>query len=227
MPRFFCEFTGDHRGFIRGRDAAHIAGPLRMKKGDHIDLRDRSRGYSGVITSLNRQEIQVKVCGGYRLMDRSDKKVHLSISLFNLKEMDTMVRLVSELGVFDIQPVVSVFSNVRDISQKRYQRWEHIIDQGLKLSGARAIPKIQGIVGLEDLLGRSPKYPRYVACMGSDSALTSIRDKELEVLVGPEGGFTLDEGQKIDRAGYIPVHMGRTALSSLSAGVAATGILGM
>jgi 16S rRNA (uracil1498-N3)-methyltransferase len=229
VPRFFADIQEQGEAVITGKDVHHILGPLRRKIGDELPIRDNERGYRARITGFSPGRITLEVLSSQELSERCSCRVHLGMSLIDLKDMDDLMRCVTELGVSEIHPLVSGRSNVREIGEKRLQRWRQIIMEAVKQCERRSIPVLHEPMMLQEFLKRvSPAWPcRLVASLSSDAGLQDYRHQEAGILIGPEGGFPDQEMENILSSGFVPVHMGKTILRSYTAAVTAVGALAM
>jgi 16S rRNA (uracil1498-N3)-methyltransferase len=229
LPRFFAEIDNDDRAVITGRDVSHILGSLRKEVGDELAIRDQQRGYMARIISVNTKEISLEILYAQELAERSARLVHLGISLIDLKDMDVLIRSVTELGVSEIYPLIAKRSNVRDVGEKRADRWRQIIHEAIKQCERVKVPVLHEPMILEEFLEKTaPSWPcRLVASLSSDLSIRDFKDGNVGIIVGPEGGFTQDEMGGILASGFIPVHMGKTILRSCTAAMTAVGILAL
>jgi 16S rRNA (uracil1498-N3)-methyltransferase len=227
MPRFFAEIT-DKKAVIKGDDVAHITGPLRKSVGDEICLRDREKGYRGKIQSITKTTIIAEIESEEILFERGSRKVHLGICLITPKEMDSIMRYVTELGVTDITPVVASRSNIREVSDSRMERWNTIIMEAVKQSGRKIIPAMHDCLTIDAFAKYAVQnWPvRLVAHMDGSADLKDIKSDDTGILIGPEGGFTAQELDLLQKHGFIPVNMGKTTLRAVTAAIAATAMLG-
>jgi 16S rRNA (uracil1498-N3)-methyltransferase len=226
MPRFFAEVS-EKEALISGKDARHIAGPLRRRPGDEILIRQGTEGFRAIITGITRDEIVLDVTGKDELSDRGKARLHLGISLIDIREMDDAVRLTAELGVSSICPVIAERSNIRAVSEAKLKRWEDIIKEAVKQSQRRTIPVLEPPVKLPEFIKSDGAglMKRYYASMAGSKGILDIKDEELCFVIGPEGGFTQQETGLFAKHGYTPVNMGRTTLRTLAAAAAAASIL--
>ena len=226
MPRFFAQVSGEE-ALISGRDVRHITGPLRRRLGDEILIRQGTNGFRAKITGITKDEISLEVMEKEVLSDRGKARVHLGISLIDIREMDDALRLTAELGVVSICPVIAERSNTRAISQAKLKRWEDIIKESVKQSHRRSIPVLEPPVKLPEFIKSAGArfMNRYYASMDGSKSILDIKDEELCFAIGPEGGFTEQETGLFDKYGYTPVNMGKTTLRTLAAAVAAASIL--
>jgi 16S rRNA (uracil1498-N3)-methyltransferase len=228
VPRFFAELDGQGRAVVTGRDVHHITGPLRKGIGDELPIRIGEKGLMGRIAAVGARGISLEILYEQELRDRGPAKVHLGMSLIDLKEMDLLIRGVTELGVSEIHPVIAERSNVRDIREKRSERWFGIILEAIKQCERRTVPVLHDPLPLEELLAKAaPSWgKRLVALPSSDLNIREASAPEAGILIGPEGGFSPGETGMILSAGFTPVHMGHTILRSATAAVTAVGLLG-
>ena len=192
MPRFFAELEDADSAVITGGDARHIQGPLRKKIGDELSVRDRVKGYMARITSISPQKIGLKITSSQELYERGTTRVHLGMSLIDMKDMDLLIRAVTELGVTGMHPLIAERSNIRTVSDSRRDRWNTIVTEAVKQCERRVIPRIHEPLPLKDFI-HSPVSSwemRVVASQGAEVPLHECRAQETCVLIGPEGGFS-------------------------------------
>lgn len=229
MPRFFAEIQDQDHAVITGKDARHIQGPLRKKIGDELFIRDHTTGYRARISSIAPQQISLEILSSQELNERGTMRVHLGMSLIDLKEMDVLIRMVTELGVADIYPLVAERSNIRTVSDTRYDRWHTIIKEAVKQCERRSIPHIYEPMPLTQW-ARTIAHAwgcRLVASLDAGHGLSGCNAHDSGILIGPEGGFSSSEMDEILSCGFTPVSMGKTVMRSLTAAITAVGILGM
>ncbi len=226
MPRFFADVTGG-TALISGRDVKHITGPLRKRSGDEILIREGTEGFKAKITAITRNEISLEIIERQTLCNRGKARVHIGISLIDLREMDDAIRFASELGVESISPVIAERSNIRAVSLARMKRWEDIIMESMKQSQRRTFPRLEPIAALPEFakLSESRFTRRYFASIKGETGILDIREEEMCFMIGPEGGFTEQEIALFSKCGFAPVNMGGTILRTLAAAVAAAAIL--
>lgn len=229
MPRFFAQITEYPRAIIKGRDHVHhIARVLRMRAGDAISIREGEKGYRARIVKIEKDAVALEVFADEPLSDRTSVSISLALSLFDMKEWELALRMVTELGVHEVYPVVAVRSSVRGATEARLKRWRSIVLEAVKQCGRRTIPPVHGPMALDAFLGRvAPGWgARLVAHRETAVPLAPFHTPHVGILIGPEGGFTPKELDAIQDAGFTPVTMGRSTLRALTAAVSAVGILG-
>ncbi|MBN2298071.1 MAG: 16S rRNA (uracil(1498)-N(3))-methyltransferase, partial [Deltaproteobacteria bacterium] len=221
MPRFFAEIIDPDHAVITGRDAGHIKGSLRKRVGDTLSIRDGGIGYEARISSIQPQKIFLDIISSRELSERGKAKVHLGMSIIDLKDMDLVFRAVTELGVADIYPVIAERSNVRNISENRLKRWVSIIEEAVKQCERRDTPVIHEPQPLTHCIRTvCANWPvKLVASQDADVSLYYSRGDDAGIFIGPEGGFSPYEMEEMIRSGCTPVNMGRTVMRSVTAAI--------
>jgi len=229
MPRFFAEIIDPDQAVITGGDAVHIRGSLRKRVGDTLSVRAGYIGYEARISSMDQQKIFLDIISSRELSERSPARVHLGMSIIDLKDMDLVFRAVTELGVADIYPVVAERSNVRTISESRLKRWAGIIQEAVKQCERRDIPVIHEPQPLlRCIRGDCAAWPvKLVASLDAEESLYYSKGQDVGIFIGPEGGFSPYEMEEMIRSGCTPVSMGRTVMRAVTAAITSVGVLAM
>ncbi len=228
MPRFFAHINDDGTALIEGPDVAHIAGPLRLKPGDELSIRQAQQGYHGRIISISKGKVRLEIIRTEELFERGPQKIHLGMCMLAIKDMDTVIRQATELGVNDIRPLIAERSNIRDINDRRLARWNDIILEAVKQCQRRIIPEIHPPQALSDFIGQAAHiWPqRLVALPEAATTIKTVTASEAGIIIGPEGGFSPTELDLFRKHQFLPVSMGQTVMRAVTAAPAAIGILG-
>lgn len=139
---------------------------------------------------------------------------------------DFIVEKAVELGAARIQPVQTRHTNAERIRQDRLQA--HALEAA-EQCGATFVPDVAELVTLDRLLAKWPTGRRLLWCdetlAGHGSALTAAtgnRGAPWAILIGPEGGFSGDEKQRLRAMPeVVPISLGPRILRADTAAVAA------
>jgi 16S rRNA (uracil1498-N3)-methyltransferase len=142
---------------------------------------------------------------------------------------DDVIRQVTELGVACIVPIISDRTLLNPSASKQ-ARWHKIIEEAVEQSERAIVPTIvEPITWKQYLASSSPSQNRFIAWERGDSPslLTSLNQSvgELEVAIGPEGGWTEAEVTAAIKAGYQAVSLGPRILRAVTASVAVMAIV--
>jgi 16S rRNA (uracil1498-N3)-methyltransferase len=211
--------------------ARHVIKVLRMRSGDPLVLFDGSgKEYTGILSSIDKKTVTVELGPGQTPATESPLKITLWHGICRGERMDYVIQKATELGVNVIQPVFTTRGVVRlddKRTDKRLQHWRKIVIAAAEQSGRVLLAEILMPVTLSAALADSPPAqaallldPRGTAAIDSCAATAG-----LTVLTGPEGGFTEQERDDAQAAGFLPVRLGPRILRSETAPIAALTIL--
>lgn len=153
------------------------------------------------------------------------------------ERMELIIQKTTELGVTRIVPFKSGRSTSLedlDAAQKKSHRWKEVALKAAKQSRAFHIAEVMPYCAFTDAL-RAASGAQLKLALWEARGVTPVRDalKTVErsevasvaMLVGPEGGFSPEEMEKAEKAGFTPVSLGRRILRTETAAIAAVGII--
>jgi 16S rRNA (uracil1498-N3)-methyltransferase len=151
-------------------------------------------------------------------------------------KMDMIVRMAIEGGVSRIVPLTTKHSLVRlegKSTEAKIERWQRIAKEAVQQSGASLAPQIEiprdfshipNITSQEsDVLGLF--FHQQLLENSSLHGYLSDQFKNIALIVGPEGGFALEEVDEMLEKGYRPVYLGNRVLRTETAGIYALGAI--
>ena len=218
---------------ITGSDAHHLMHVMRAKAGQEVTVVD-DEGSVACMEMTAFREDAVTLVLKERLAANTESPLELVLAQCLLKadKMDYVVQKAVELGVTEIVPVKSHNCVVRYDAKKaaaRQARWQKIAEEAAKQCGRTALTSVTPITDLSGLLkdNSCAEDTEIIFCYENEdentvkSCLRAAQGKRLILLVGPEGGFTLDEAQTVQEAGGRAVTLGPRILRAETAAVAA------
>ena len=147
--------------------------------------------------------------------EASGTRVDLVVAQTRANTMDTVLRMVTELGVQSIQVVHTERCVAR--GDKR-DRWRRIVESAAAQCGQNHVPEVRAPLPLSDVLS-SVEGVRLVCAPGSP--VGSFPGDRVTILVGPEGGLSESELADAERCGWTRVGLAETVLRADTAAVAA------
>ena len=218
---------------ITGSDAHHLMHVMRAKAGQEVTVVD-DEGSVACMEMTAFREDAVTLVLKERLAANTESPLELVLAQCLLKadKMDYVVQKAVELGVTEIVPVKSHNCVVRYDAKKaaaRQQRWQKIAEEAAKQCGRTSLTEVTPITDLSNLIRENSdtEDTEIVFCYENEdettvkSCLQAAKGKRLILLIGPEGGFTLDEAQAVQEAGGKAVTLGPRILRAETAAVAA------
>lgn len=233
MPRILLPLPEIKPGTlsITGENARYLSTVLRCRAGDPISLTDSvGISYSGKIIRATRKEVEVEIDGAGRVADvESPVAITLLQGLLKGDKMDLVIRKSTELGVTEVVPVITERSQVRET--RKIERWQKIAREASRQSGRSNVPVVRDPVDITSLLGGRPLSGRGIMFweQGGERLSTVIgrlgRSEKIELLTGPEGGFSEDEAGLAREKGFLVATLGRRILRAETAAIVALGIV--
>lgn len=208
--------------------AHHALRVLRLATGDTLTLFTGAGGeFSATLVRADKRDAWVQLSAFSAIERESALAVTLIQGIAANDAMDLVVRKAVELGAFAVQPVISTrgarFAS-DERGRKRLAHWRQIAVAACEQCGRNRIPLVHDAADLDAwLAARASTRAGIVldpaAGIGIDAAPAPA--SSIDVLVGPEGGFTADELARATRSGITPVRMGPRILRTETASMAA------
>jgi 16S rRNA (uracil1498-N3)-methyltransferase len=122
------------------------------------------------------------------------RKVNLYLSLIRKENFELILEKGTELGVYLFQPVLSQRSSLK--IKEIPQRWFKIIGSALEVTSWKHTPEIKEVKTLGEIL-KEVKENFYLAHKGGEKINLNELPEEINLLIGPEGGFSEEEEKMI------------------------------
>ncbi len=136
------------------------------------------------------------------------------------------VQAMTEVGVDVIVPWAAARSVAQWKSDKQHQRWVDIAREAAKQSRRAWVPVVEPPASTKDLLGRvDGALVLHETATARLSTVELPAERDVVVVVGPEGGITPDELAAFEAAGAQAVRLGSSVLRTSTAGPAAIAVL--
>lgn len=230
--------SGD-RFHLEGPEAHHVVRVLRRKVGDEILLFDGvRRRCRGVIDAV---DTEAPSADGRIVLDLPVSierfRFHLFQGVPSGPKMDFVIEKAVELGAAAIVPFTSRKGQVKldaKGAEAKAARWRRIAEAAAKQCERSDVPDIESARSLSAWADRLNGGPTFVFSLSPSArplkeALhpSSFRHDSgiINLVIGPESGFSDDEEAELQAAGAIPVSLGQRILRTETAGLAALAIL--
>ena len=227
--RWIADEVSGNRAILTGNHAEHLARVLRARVGQEFDIATGLAVRKSRITSIAESRVEFEL--GEEVPAATAAKITLALAVFKFDRMEWAIEKCTELGVAHIVPVIAqrTDKHLAAAAIKRTERWRRIARQAAEQSRRAAPPEIAAPAELPEALGL-PGDARIVLAESEAKAvlrdvLESLpREAEIVLAVGPEGGWTIEELQSFQQAGWTSASLGRTVLRAETAAIAATAI---
>jgi len=241
-PRFYCpgEIATGQIIELPANAAHHAARVLRLEQGDAVTLFNGEGGeFAAIIARIAKTGTTVAVEKHLNIERESPLVITLVQALCASEKMDWVMQKAGEMGVCRIQPVAASRSVVKlsgERADKRVQHWQQVTISACEQCGRNRLPQVLPLRSLSDWLSeasgqqmveRASSKLRLILSPTAEKSLSeyakslSAAPRSISLLVGPEGGLTLDEEAAAVAAGLIPLRLGSRILRVEGAALAA------
>ena len=237
MRRLFYKGTLAAAIEITGDDAHHLMHVMRAKEGQEVIVVDAENQVARMAMSAFR-EGAVTLTLQERLAADTESPIGLVLAQCLLKadKMDLVVQKAVELGAVGVIPVRSQNCVVRYDAKKaaaRRDRWQKIADEAAKQCGRTALLSVAAVTDLNDFLQQNAAAAESELIFFYEneqdqtvkSYLSQVQAKRIVLLVGPEGGFSLDEATAVAAASGHSVTLGPRILRAETAALTALAVV--
>tara|TARA_B110000858_G_scaffold17319_1_gene17493 strand:+ start:31266 stop:31991 length:726 start_codon:yes stop_codon:yes gene_type:complete len=213
------------------KETAHyLSNVLRLRIDDELLVFNAQQGeFLAKVSAVAKRAVDIELIELKRNANTAAAlSLHLLLGLSRGDRMDFAVQKSTELGVSDITPVYTEFGEVRlkaERVEKKLQHWQKIAISACEQSGRLDVPVIHSPITLMDLPSSECVNKWMLEPSGSDTLPQSIRENNIELLIGPEGGFSATEIDWAQGSGFKIVALGSRILRTETAPVAALAIL--
>ena len=241
MYKFFVpeDQIKENEIYITGTDVNHIANVLRLKISDKIlisskeENQEKEKAYVTEIVKLSKESVVCRIVDIVAKSVESNVNIDLFQGLPKADKMEYIIQKTTELGVKRIIPVnmnrcVVKIDNKSE--KKKIERWQKIAEVAAKQSKRDIIPKIESIIKIDDICKKCQNYDIILLAYENEDKI-SIKNElqklkmnidnnskiNMGIIIGPEGGFSDIEVNKLIESGAKCVSLGKRILRTETA----------
>ncbi|NKI31985.1 16S rRNA (uracil(1498)-N(3))-methyltransferase [Croceivirga thetidis] len=209
--------------FFSAEESKHIVRVLRKKEGDILHITNGQ----GSLFEAEILVADVKKCKAQIINEeRSIPKmfsVHLAVAPTKMNDRyEWFLEKATEIGIDEITPIICENSERRVIKQERFER---VLQAAMKQSLQTRLPKLNAPTSFNDFISKTEGELQFIAhCDDSEKVELKRRlaaDKDVVILIGPEGDFSKNEIKEAMEKGFTPITMGKNRLRTETAAVVA------
>ncbi|MEE9277999.1 MAG: RsmE family RNA methyltransferase [Dehalococcoidia bacterium] len=235
-PRIFLDDRESVREglvIVRGSSARRLARSLHLRRGDAVEvIHDRSLYHVG-LTRVGEDVIEAEIRETCPLRPDPSPEVTLCPAIIRPQRFDLIIEKATELGVAGIQPVLATRSLATSPSRQRQARWRRLITEAAEQCRREQRPQLHEPVEVEALVAAPPAggavrifaSEREPSRRVAEALGMAAPPQRVQILVGPEGGFTVPEADAAIAHGWIPVTLSPRPLRPETAAVVATALV--
>ena len=204
-------------------ESKHIAKVLRKQEGDLITITNGAGWlFEATLESATPTSCEADITDAQKYIQPMHW-LHLAVApTKNADRFEWFLEKATEIGVNEITPVICERSERKSVKADRLQR---IMESAMKQSKRVYLPKLNPSVDLSDFLALEHPGLRFIAHCHEEEKLELKRrvapDKDITILIGPEGDFSEAEVDLAYEKGFYPVSLGEARLRTETAAVVA------
>ena len=212
VQRYFAKNKIGDKFVLDDGDIHHISNVMRMKNGEFIEVVYNSILYKCKVLFSDGLEVVYDSI----LDDKNvnDKYICLIVPVLKEQKMDYILQKSTELGVSEIIPIVTERCVVKVDSKedKKILRWNRIVKEASEQSKRLDFPIISSIRNINDLCFSSG-VKLVCSTRENEKNIKKILQTEkkcdrMYIVVGPEGGLSIFEENKLNELGFVSVSLG-------------------
>jgi len=226
MHHFFVDTAPSTRAVIGGEQARQIATVLRLQPGERIVLVADRTAHEVVLEAVAAAEVTGRVIKRRPLETELRFSLTLALPLLKGDRSEEVVEAVSQLGASRIVPFTSSRSVVRELSPAKLERWQRIAREAAETAHRAVVPQIDAVTVWDELFDRLTG--RVIVCWEAEdhaSLVEAASGDDISLVIGPEGGLTLEEIGVAREHHAAIVSLGLRTLRAETAAIAAVAVL--
>lgn len=232
MTRFFILADQIRNGLVTlmGGDVRHIQKVLRLGVGDEVECLDgHGVVYRVKLTHVEQEHVIGEIQESYKVDSEPELQITIVQGIPKGDRWDYVLQKCSEVGATVFQPLLTERTIVKiDEEQlpRKMERWQKIVMEAAEQSQRSVAPRVLAPMRLDEWLEGLSEFELVLIAWENEEEM-SLRDalnevpelKRLAIVVGPEGGFSKSEVEKILAMGGKAVSIGPRILRAETASV--------
>ncbi len=219
MARYLLPPESWQAGVLIGDEARHLSQVLRVKPGATITVFDgHGRRTEAEVLTATRDQVALKL-GDAETPPAPLPAITLAQAVPKGKNMDLIVQKAVELGVANIQPLVTRNTVVQP-GEGKSDKWRRNALEACKQCGQDTLPHIADPLPFDRWIGGKTEASGLKLIASLAPGARPLREvlqahpgtTAATLLVGPEGDFSPEETTAALAAGFLPVSLGSIVL---------------
>lgn len=227
MHRIFAESNNIKGEFLKipENDQFHLKKVLRFKEGETFEVVVDDKLYEVVYID----SYTAKIISFSKIQIESKPNINLFFSILKGDKTDFVLQKCTEIGLNNFYPIISLrtIPNIRGKEDAKQQRWQKIVNDASKQSKSPFIPKVHRPIDITEVFNHIYRNDFSIVPYENEKttnikeALDKYRGGDINIIIGPEGGFEDIEIKTLIRAGVQSVSLGEKILRAETASMVA------
>lgn len=236
MPHFYVnpKDIKDKSFVIENEQFHYLSNVRRFSVGDEINIFDGlGNSYKARIDSIDKKSMQGTILSSKTLV-LPNKKIALYTAIPKGERFDWLIEKASEIGVSKIVPVIYLRSVVKELSENKLERYKKISISASSQSWRADIMSIESPIKFNETAEKVSGKGNTLNVLPWESEeekniLDLVKEnkeiKNINIFIGPEGGFDKSEIDLALQNGFKTVTLGKNILRVETAAIVASSII--
>ena len=213
MQRYFAKDKINNKFILDIGDIHHIKNVMRMNDNDLIEVVYNKKLYIACIENV-KENIGINLKQELDLISSNLPEINIIIPFLKEQKLDFILQKSTELGVSKITLINLNRSiiKIKDNLDKKIIRWNKILKEASEQSKRIDVPIIEFVKEFDELNNIDGLK---IVCSTNEInknikniVKNEINCDKISVVIGPEGGITQLEEDKLKTYGFIPASLG-------------------
>jgi 16S rRNA (uracil1498-N3)-methyltransferase len=234
--RWIAERWDEVTASIAGAQAEHLARVLRAQPGMEADVVAGGHVFHAEVAAVALDEVRFNLIA--EVEADPALPVTLVMSIYKFDRMEWALEKATELGVAAVAAVIArrTEKHLAQAAANRAERWRRIVHEAAQQARRSDVPVIHDPVSLRERVAAAARGTRIV--LAEQERTTTLRATveeamaarqsempELQIAIGPEGGWAPEEEALFDANGWRAVSIGPRILRAETAAIAALAVV--
>ena len=234
--RWIAEHWDEATATLVGAQAEHMTRVLRAQPGMEADVVAGGHVFHAQVAAVAAGEVRFNLIA--ELDADPALPVTLVMAVYKFDHMEWAIEKATELGVAAIAPVIArrTEKHLAAAAGKRAERWRRIVHEAAQQARRSDVPLIHSPGELADRVRATPAATRIV--LAEQERTTTLRhaiaeaiaaandeSPQLEIAIGPEGGWAPNEEALFDANGWRAASLGPRIVRAETAAIAALAVI--
>jgi len=205
-------------------ESKHCVRVLRLTEGETLYLVDGNGLYcEAVIISAHPKACILNVVDKKYNYGKRDYKLTIGVSpTKNIDRYEWFLEKATEIGIDEIIPLISRYSERKEIKPERLEK---VMISAIKQSIKAYLPALSPIKTFKETIKMPFTGLKFIAhCNEGEKVLLRdvvVKGKDVLILIGPEGDFSIEEVELAIKEGFVPISLGDSRLRTETAALVA------
>lgn len=209
--------------FFSAEESKHILKVLRKQEGDILHITN-GKGYlfKAEILVANARKCKAQIISTEKSIPKR-YKLHLVVAPTKMNDRyEWFLEKATEIGVDEITPIICEHSERKVV---KHERMERVLQSAMKQSLQTHLPKLNPAISYKEFMNQEMGGLKFIAHCDEGEKMELKRrvaaDKDIIILIGPEGDFSKSEINLAKSKNFVPVSLGNNRLRTETAAIVA------